>query len=127
MYDVHECRYIPNYRLKFQQLFPMLNSAEPLQKPAITAMACPSIGGRCFALLQCSSPDEGVAFSWHVGAPVMTTNNYTVGQDAFLLTIINSTQANVQISCTARKDSDHVSHSITTDCRRKITTHTYFQ
>lgn len=95
---------------------------EPLQKPAITAMACPSIGGRCFALLQCSSPDEGVAFSWHVGAPVMSANNYTVGQDAFLLTVINSTQANVQISCTARKDSDHVSHSITTDCRRESPT-----
>ncbi|XP_075884049.1 uncharacterized protein LOC142889289 [Nelusetta ayraudi] len=93
-----------------------------LQKPAITPIACPSNGGRYFALLQCSSPDVGVAFSWHVDAPVVTANNFTVGRDAFLLAIINSTQGNVQINCTARKDSDHASHSITTDCCRESPT-----
>lgn len=89
---------------------------ERFQEPAITAVGYPSSGGRCFAVLLCRSPVEGVTFSWHVGTPGVTTFNHTVGRESLLQALISSTLGNIQINCTARKDDDHAHHSIITDC-----------
>lgn len=75
----------------------------------------------CYLVLKCSSPDEGVALSWQAQPPNVITCNFQGPKTTFLLAIINTTQDSVNISCTARSDTENASHVITKVCGGKIT------
>lgn len=86
---------------------------ERFQTPEIQADTSPPVKGQCLMVLDCSSPDNGVNYSWNVTpASVHTTSRSSARLVAFLRTSENS----VNFTCTTSNSIDHASSVATLKC-----------
>ncbi|XP_073331118.1 CD48 antigen isoform X2 [Pagrus major] len=95
-----------------------LTVTERLQKPTIrTAASIPENGG-CWVVLQCSSADQGVEFTWQVEPSVATDINTQDrhGSSAVHVAFLNTTRSDVQFTCTSSKNKENNTCSVTPHC-----------
>lgn len=74
-------------------------------------------------MLQCSSADKGVDFTWHVKPPNVTVLNTQgpSGHSAVQVAFLNTTQSGVEFTCTSSRQKENISHSVFPDCSGKVT------
>ncbi|XP_008296116.1 CD48 antigen [Stegastes partitus] len=86
---------------------------ERLQIPVIRSETSSPVQGQCFTVLDCSSPENGVHYSWHV---VPSTVYITGRSSPHLLAIFNTTDNPVSFTCTTSNNMDNASSVVTLKC-----------
>ncbi|XP_070849881.1 CD48 antigen [Chaetodon trifascialis] len=100
-----------------------LTVKQRLQKPTIETVVSPSVKEDCWVLLNCSSADEGVDFTWRVEPPSLDTWHMS-GHDrnsAFYLALLYSTQEPAEFTCISSRKMENASSVITLKCHGKVT------
>ncbi|XP_031706899.1 uncharacterized protein LOC116385515 [Anarrhichthys ocellatus] len=94
-----------------------------LQKPTILTFAHET--GDCHRLLKCYSTDTGVQLSWQGIPPSGTAYNSTNPDDnsVVLFALFNTTQKQVELTCTSCRNTEKASSVITLKCDGKKPEH----
>lgn len=74
-------------------------------------------------MLQCSSTDQDVDFTWQVKPPNVTVLNTQDrnGSSAVQVAFLNTTQSGVEFTCTSSRQKENISHSVSAKCSGKVT------
>ncbi|XP_030287751.1 CD48 antigen isoform X3 [Sparus aurata] len=99
-----------------------LTVTERLQKPTIETAISGLTNGGCWVMLQCSSTDQDVDFTWQVKPPNVTVLNTQDpnGSSAVQVAFLNTTQSGVEFTCTSSRQKENISHSVSPKCSVSI-------
>ncbi|XP_041821161.1 T-lymphocyte surface antigen Ly-9 [Chelmon rostratus] len=89
-----------------------------LQNPTIQTVALISKNGSCCVLLNCSSADEGVDFTWQIKPPGVAAFPLSghVGNAAVQSALLHTTPNSVEFTCTSSRKMENASSVITLKC-----------
>ncbi|XP_076580536.1 CD48 antigen isoform X2 [Chaetodon auriga] len=95
-----------------------LTVKQRLQKPTIETVISPFPKGGCRVLLNCSSADEGVDFTWQVEPPSLDTLPMSArdSNSAVYLVSLNTPQKPAEFTCISSRKMENASSVITLKC-----------
>ncbi|XP_074518088.1 SLAM family member 9 isoform X2 [Halichoeres trimaculatus] len=97
-----------------------LTVKKQLQQPTIKKVYSATMKDGCWIILNCSSTDEGVDFSWNVTPSRVTVINQTHVQDnsAVLFVSLDNTTRRADVTCTSSKNTRSNTSSSLLECDR---------
>ncbi|MED6281367.1 hypothetical protein CHARACLAT_020673 [Characodon lateralis] len=95
-----------------------------LKQPTITAIQSTETEAGCTLLLSCSSPDNGVNYSWEIKPSCRHNSNISQSGASELLAFCQTSADPVNVTCTARNNTETASSDWTSKCKGPDKTHT---
>ncbi|MEQ2279982.1 hypothetical protein AMECASPLE_014861, partial [Ameca splendens] len=95
-----------------------------LKKPTITAIQSTETEAGCTLVLSCSSPDNGVNYSWEIKPSCRHYSNISQSGASELLAFCQTSADPVNVNCTARNNMETASSNWTSKCKGPDKTHT---
>lgn len=108
------CKSIKFFSNHFYAPTQVSSSAEHLKKPIIKIVSASKAVSLWWLVLHCSSPDEGVDFTWQVKPPRMVIFKTIIHNNSYsaALATLNTTQNHVEITCTSSRSTENSSSVI---------------
>ncbi|MEQ2277913.1 hypothetical protein XENORESO_009639 [Xenotaenia resolanae] len=95
-----------------------------LKQPTITAIQSIETEAGCTLVLSCSSPDNGVNYSWEIKPSCRHSSNISRSGASELLAFCQTSADPVNVTCTARNNMETASSDWTSKCKGPDKTHT---
>ncbi|XP_047242039.1 SLAM family member 9 [Girardinichthys multiradiatus] len=95
-----------------------------LKQPTITVIQSTETEAGCTLVLNCSSPDNGVNYSWEIKPSCRHSSNISWSGASELLAFCQTSADPVNVTCTARNNMETASSDWTSKCKGPDKTHT---